>query len=267
MDLSEVQAVALAAARGAAAIHQRHAGRVPPQEWTSKGSSDFVSYVDREAEACIVEQIQATFPGHSIMAEEAASDQEGADWSGPEWLWLVDPLDGTTNFLHGYPMYAASVAAAHRGLVVAAAVVSAPTAEEWCAVRGRGATLNGRTIRVSAIDQLAPSLIGTGFPFKVLDLMPAYLQQFDRVMRNTSGVRRAGSAALDLCHVATGYFDGFWELDLRPWDFAAGSLLVEEAGGTVTGLHRAIDLFGRSGVIAGNPAIHAQLSALLAAAE
>lgn len=239
MDLSEVKAVALEAARAAAAIHQRHAGRVLPHEWTEKGSSDFVSHVDREAEACIVEHIQKAFPGHAIMAEEAAADQTGTDWSANEWLWLVDPLDGTTNFLHGYPMYAASVAAARRGVVMAGAVVCAPTAEEWCAVRGGGATLNGRPIRVSTIDRLPASLIGTGFPFKLLELMPAYLGQFDRVMRNTSGVRRAGSAALDLCHVATGYFDGFWELELRPW----------------------------SDLLAGNPSIHGQLGALLAAAE
>ena len=263
MSYHDILSVALDAARAAAGIHQKHLGHVQQHEWTAKGGADFVSHVDHEAEAAIVQRIRSAFPDHVIMAEEAAGELAAADWTGAEWLWLVDPLDGTTNFLHGYPMYAASVAAAQRGRVVAAAVICSPTAEEWVATRGGGARLNGRPITVSRIDQLRPSLIGTGFPFKRIELMPRYLQQFDLVMRNTSGVRRAGAAAVDLCHVASGYFDGFWELDLNPWDYAAGSLMVEEAGGTITSINQDFTVLRPSGIIAGNPVIHDALSELL----
>ena len=266
MDLKEVQAVALAAARDAASIHQRHVGNVAMHEWSNKGSADFVTHVDHEAENCILDHIRRAFPDHAIMAEESAGDGDPG-WADAEWLWLVDPLDGTTNFLHGYPMYAASVAAARNGVVMAGAVVCSPTGDEWSAARGSGVTQNGRSIRVSGITDLRSSLIGTGFPFKMLHLMPDYLKQFDQVMRSSSGVRRAGSAALDLCHVAAGYFDGFWELDLKPWDYAAGLLFVEEAGGVVTGLDGAVNLFGHGGVIAGNPHIHRALTQLLESIE
>jgi myo-inositol-1(or 4)-monophosphatase len=266
MEFAELLTIALAAARDAAAIHQRHVGRVDPALWSKKGSADFVSYVDHEAEACIVDRIRSAFPDHEIMAEEAFTADGRGDrrrWNEVDWLWLVDPLDGTTNFLHAYPVYSASIAVARRGQIVAAAVVSSPSGDEWCAARGGGATCNGKPIRVSSIDRMDAALIGTGFPFKNLALMPGYLAQFDRIMRHTSGVRRAGSAALDLCHVASGYFDGFWELDLFPWDFAAGSLLIREAGGAITGLNAELDLFNRGGVIAGNPVIHHALAKLV----
>jgi myo-inositol-1(or 4)-monophosphatase len=264
MEWNDVLRVALDAARSAAAIHQQYVGRVRPEEWSHKGSADFVSYVDREAERTIVQYIRATFPEHDILAEESVADHDtGAHWASRDWVWLVDPLDGTTNFLHGYPVYSASVAAAHCGKLVAGAVVSGPTGQEWCAARGQGATLDGRPIRVSTTDHLAWALIGTGFPFKNLALMPGYLNQFDSVMRHTAGVRRAGSAALDLCHVAVGHFDGFWELDLHPWDMAAGALLVREAGGVITGLRGAFDPFERGGVLAGNSVIHEALRNLL----
>jgi myo-inositol-1(or 4)-monophosphatase len=275
MESGKLLEVALDAARIAAQIHQRCLGRVKPDEVSLKGVADFVSYVDREAEAAIVERIHATFPDHVIMAEEAvsASYGEGArDWSKVEWLWLVDPLDGTANFLHRYPAYCASVAVAHRGKLVAAAVVSGPTNEEWCATAAGGATLNGDRIRVSNVLGMDAALIGSGFPFKNHPLLSGYLNQFDAVMRNAADVRRAGAAALDLCHVATGYFDGFWELDLFTWDFAAGALIIQEAGGVITFTvgddfaETDVLPFGRGGVIAGNPTIHSQLSALLRSA-
>ena len=264
MEFSDVRAVALAAARDAAAIHQRHLGRLRPEDWSLKGTADFVSFVDREAEACIIERIRSAFPTHAIMAEESFSENDpDLDWRSAEWLWLVDPLDGTTNFLHGYPAYCASVAVTHRGAVAAGAVVCGPTGEEWCAVRHGGATRNGAPIHVSGVDQLGSALVGTGFPFRYLELLPRYLQQFDAVVRCTSGVRRAGSAALDLCHVATGYFDGFWELNLNPWDTAAGSLVIHEAGGLITRMGQDLDLLRPGPVLAGNPVIHADLLALL----
>lgn len=266
MQHSELLAVADAAAQAAVEVHQRHVGRVRLDEWSNKGSADFVSHVDHEAEARITETILSAFPDHRVMAEEEVSSSGigvGARWREVEWLWIVDPLDGTTNFLHGYPMYAASIAVLHRGDLKAGVVACGPTGEMWRATAGGGATRNGAPIQVSRIETLRPALIGTGFPFKNLDLMPGYLRQFDTVMRHTSGVRRAGSAALDLCHVASGYCDGFWELDLYPWDIAAGTLLVREAGGVVTSLTGELDLFERTGVLAGNPRIHEKLGRLL----
>ncbi|MEX2283655.1 MAG: inositol monophosphatase family protein [Gemmatimonadota bacterium] len=274
MESTDLLRVALEAARMAAAVHQRHVGRVRQEDWSNKGSSDFVSFVDREAEACIVELIRANFPDHQILAEEAfsaAPPGARAHWFDVEYLWLVDPLDGTANFLHGYPAYCSSVAVAHRGRLLAGAVVSAPTNEEWCAQAGQGATRNGQPIKVSNIEQLESSLIGTGTPFKNLPLLPGYLVQFETVMRHSSDVRRAGAAALDLCHVASGYFDGFWELDLYPWDIAAGALMVREAGGIITRMTTSAaeqegdnDLPAeRGGVIAGNPMIHQALRTLL----
>jgi myo-inositol-1(or 4)-monophosphatase len=264
MEFSDVLQVALDAARAAAAIHQRHVGRVGPEDWSMKGTADFVSFVDHEAETCIIERIRAAFPDHEIMAEESFQhDAQARAWQDVDWLWLVDPLDGTTNFLHGYPSYCASVGVAQRGQLVAGAVVAGATREEWCAARGEGATRNGQRISVSRIDTLAPALIGTGFPFRNLEKLPVYLKQFDVLTRRTSGVRRAGSAALDLCHVANGYFDGFWELALNPWDIAAGALIITEAGGVISSVETELDVFRGGSVVAGNPAIHGELLTLL----
>src|SRR5262245_44685028 len=146
MEWNEVLQVALDAAHSAAAIHQQYVGRVHPDEWSTKGTADFVSFVDREAEQLIVQRIRAAFPAHEILAEEDFADQQhqtGAHWGNHEWVWLVDPLDGTTNFLHGYPVYSVSLALAHCGKLVAGAVVCSPTGEAWCAVAGAGATRNG----------------------------------------------------------------------------------------------------------------------------
>lgn len=262
MDLDELLSVAEAAARDAIAVHARYLGRVRVQDWSEKGVSDFVTHVDREAEDVIVSRIARAFPTHDVLAEEAASDAGGVGAAArdADWLWIVDPLDGTTNFLHGYPSYSASVAVAHRGEVMAGAVAHGSTGEVWTAVRGGGACRNGRPVHVSAVDQLRLALIGTGFPFKRLDLLPQYLLQFQAVLSRSSGIRRAGSAALDLCHLATGYFDGFWELVLAPWDIAAGMLLVREAGGVITNFAgEPLGLLEGGPLIAGNPAIHAQL--------
>jgi myo-inositol-1(or 4)-monophosphatase len=183
----------------------------------------------------------------------------GAD----EWTWIIDPLDGTTNYLHGYPVYAVSIGVARAGELEAGFVLNSATGEEWSAVRNGGAFLDGSRIGVSSIDVLSRALIGTGFPFKALRLLPVYTLQLAAVLRATSGVRRAGSAALDLCHVATGLFDGFWELDLAPWDVAAGALIVREAGGVVTRLDGSSDILGYGSLLAGNPVIHAGLGELV----
>lgn len=268
MDGRELMEVALDAARAASAVHRAHLGRVAVEHWTEKGTADFVTHVDREAERAVVDLVHARYPDHGFLAEEGtlpeAAERPGTP-ADADWVWIVDPLDGTTNFLHGYPMFAASVAVAYRGELRAGAVVATATNEEWSAYLGGGAFKDGRPIRVSGIDNLRHCLIGTGFPFKALDRLPEFLGQFDRVLRCSAGVRRAGSAAIDLCHVATGYFDGFWELSLLPWDVAAGTLIVREAGGLVSRFDGDPDVLGPGEIVAGNPSIHARLLELLAA--
>jgi myo-inositol-1(or 4)-monophosphatase len=260
---------ALAAARDAAEVHRTHLGRVGVDDWSEKGTADFVTHVDREAEASIVERLRPLFPGHRILAEEEESERERgsgvsmASVRDSDWTWIIDPLDGTTNYLHGYPVYAVSIAVARAGRLEAAVVVNSATGEAWTAARGAGALLNGRAVRVSQIDRLDRALLGTGFPFKALDLLPLYSKQFEAAVRGSSGVRRAGSAALDLCHVATGWFDGFWELSLAPWDVAAGTLIIREAGGVVTRLDGDEHVLGHGPILAGNPAIHAALGTLI----
>lgn len=249
--------VALAAARAAAAVHAARRGRTRVRDWSTKGASDFVTHVDHEAEAEALGVIRAAFPDHGAMAEESAPSPSGA--ATADWLWIVDPLDGTTNFLHGYPAYCASVAVTQRGALLAGAVVASALGDEFTAARGLGARRNDEPIRVSTIDRLEHALIGTGFPFKALDRLPEYQAQFARVLRSSAGIRRAGSAALDLCHVGAGWFDGFWELVLEPWDVAAGILVVQEAGGVVTRLD-GDDLLAGGGYLAGNPLIHDRLA-------
>lgn len=262
-----ILATARAAASEAAAVHHRYLRSFGAEAWTEKGWADFVTHVDREAEAVIVARIRAAFPDHAVLAEEA-STAPGASARAPEgeWLWVVDPLDGTTNYLHAYPMYAVSIAVLRHGQPMAGVVRNTASGEEWYATRGGGAFWNGAPVRVSTIDRLDQSLIGTGFPFKVQQLIPEYLPQLGAVLRVTSGVRRAGAAAVDLCHVAMGALDGFWELSLAPWDVAAGVLLVREAGGLVTRIGGAGDVMGQGSILAGNPPIHAALGATLAAA-
>ena len=262
-----ILATARAAAAEAAAVHHRHLRSFGAEAWAEKGWADFVTHVDREAEAVIVARIRADFPDHAVLAEEA-STAPGATAGSPdgEWLWVVDPLDGTTNYLHAYPMYAVSIAVLRHGQPMAGVVRNTASGEEWYATRGGGAFWNGAPVRVSTIDRLEQSLIGTGFPFKVQHQIPEYLPQLGAVLRVTAGVRRAGAAAVDLCHVAMGALDGFWELSLAPWDVAAGTLMVREAGGLVTRIGGAEDVIGQGSILAGNPRIHAALGTALAAA-
>jgi myo-inositol-1(or 4)-monophosphatase len=222
-----------------------------PSRWTLKGSRDFVTEVDRTAERMIAEILLAAEPSGRIVGEELTPEivTDGL-------VWVVDPLDGTTNFLHGYPSYAVSIAAALDGELQAGVVLHVPTGALFAASRGGGAWLGDHRLTVSAIDDPDYALIGTGFPFRENSRLEEYLAEFARVTRGASGLRRAGSAALDLADVAAGRFDGFWEQRLSAWDIAAGTLLIREAGGLVT------DYTGRpvgiehGGVVAGNPAIH-----------
>lgn len=245
---------AVDAARAAVEVHRHALSQRAPSAWEAKGHSDWVSQVDYEAEGAAVEIIRSRFPDHAIVAEEKG-------WGGPEpgqapAVWYIDPLDGTTNFLHGYPVYAASVAVADGGGPRAAAVIDTTRAETFTAARGRGAWLNRSPIRVSEITDLSHALLGTGFPFKALDVVDDYLVQFRDLLPRTSGIRRTGSAAIDLCHVACGRLDGFWELRLAAWDIAAGALIVREAGGVITDLAGGDEVLRETGIVAGNPAIH-----------
>jgi len=230
-----------------------------PRRWTLKGSRDFVTEVDRAAERIVADVLLAAEPASRIVGEELSPELVRSGL-----VWIVDPLDGTTNFLHDFPTYAVSIAAAVDGELQAGVVAHVPREEVFSASLGGGAWRGDRRLSVSAIADPAFALIGTGFPFKDTSLLAEYQAQFARVAPRTSGIRRPGSAALDLADVAAGRYDGFWEHRLSAWDIAAGVLLVREAGGMVT------DFAGRdvgvehTAVVAGNPAIHAWLLEMLA---
>jgi myo-inositol-1(or 4)-monophosphatase len=237
-DFAKLLDVARRAAEAAADVHRAASGELDPTRWQEKGRSDFVTEVDILAERTIVDIVLGAFPDHRILAEESAGEGDSpgaaeapvAAGSAPV-RWIIDPLDGTTNWLHGYPEYAVSIAAEDEAGLAAAVVLNSATGERFEATRGGGARLDGEPIRVSALEDLRLALVGTGFPFKRLEILPAYLQTFSTVLRTTSGIRRAGSAALDLCDVACGRLDAFFEFHLMPWDVAAGALIVREAGG------------------------------------
>jgi myo-inositol-1(or 4)-monophosphatase len=223
--------------------------------WETKGRSDFVSEVDKASERAIGDVIGRRLPSAMILGEELSPDvitSRGV-------VVIADPLDGTTNFLHGYPEYAVSIAIANNGELCAGVVLNVARSEEFAASKGGGAFMDGKPIHVSNLRDPGRALIGTGFPFKSLDRLPEYLDQFSLVMHGTAGIRRAGSAALDLSDVACGRFDAFWELVLAPWDVAAGILMVQEAGGIVTDLNGNPPSLSAGSFVAGNPAMHTWL--------
>ncbi len=253
--------IAIKAARAAGAIINRGSQDLDILKVTRKGPNDFVSEIDQLAEAAIIEILLGAYPGHGILAEESGREH-GAQNS--EFVWIIDPLDGTTNFLHGFPVYAVSIALAWRG-VVQQAVVYDPTRNDlFYASRGRGAFLNDKRLRVSKRVRLADALVGTGFPFRKGDNLQRYLTMFETVMGACAGVRRPGAAALDLCYVAAGWYDGFFETGLNPWDLAAGSLIITEAGGLVGNFTGDSDFLFQREVVAGNPKVYGQLVSLLA---
>ncbi len=257
--LSDIERAATAASRF---IRERATSR-GAIEWRVKSPADFVSDVDTGAERIIRDILGAAHPDARILGEELSP---GAHTDAP-LLFVVDPLDGTTNFLHGYPEYAVSVAALVEGVIEVGVIANVASGECFTALRDGGAFRDRASIRVSTIREPERALLGTGFPFKDHALVPAYLRQFDLVMRATSGIRRAVSAALDLADVACGRFDAFWELVLAPWDFAAGLLLVREAGGVITTVDGGEVPIARSSILAGNPDMHAWLLEILRAAD
>ncbi len=250
--------IAVKAARRAGNLIHRATDRIDHLTVTKKSHADFVSEVDRAAEQTIIQTLLEAYPDHAILAEESGAHGDS------EYVWIIDPLDGTTNFLHGIPQYAVSIALQHKGVLTQAVVYDPTKNDLFTATRGRGAFLNDKRIRVSKRTKLADSLIGTGFPYTRFEHMDAYLGIFKDVMQQTAGLRRPGAASLDLAWTAAGRYDGFFETGLKPWDIAAGCLLITEAGGMVSDLAGS-DTFLRSGhLCAGNPNIHPQLLQIIA---
>jgi myo-inositol-1(or 4)-monophosphatase len=252
---------AVKAARRAGNIINRGARDLDLLTVTAKGPKDFVSEIDHAAERAIVETLLATYPDHAILAEEGTNKGKNA---GAEYVWIIDPLDGTTNFLHGFPQYCVSIALAHKDVVQQGVIFDPVRNDLFTATRGRGAFLNDRRIRVSRRQHLRDCLIGTGFPFRDGSYLDTYLQMMKAMITQTAGLRRPGAAALDLAYVAAGYYDGFWEVGLSPWDVAAGSLLVLEAGGLIGDFAGEGDYLHGGQVIAGSPKIFAQMVTALA---
>ena len=251
---------AVKAARRAGNVINRGARDLDLLTVTAKGPKDFVSEVDREAERTIVDTLHATYPGHAILAEEGTGRDQNVD---AEYLWIIDPLDGTTNFLHGFPQYCVSIALSHKGVVTQGVIYDPIRNDLFTATRGRGAFLNDRRIRVSRRQHLRDCLIGTGFPFRTGEHVDTYMAMMKAMIEKTAGLRRPGAAALDLAYVAAGWYDGFWELSLRPWDMAAGSLLIVEAGGLVGDMRGEESWFQTGHIIAATPKVFAQMVQVL----
>jgi myo-inositol-1(or 4)-monophosphatase len=254
--------VMLKAARKAARSLIKDFREVEQLQVSAKGPGDFVSRADREAERIIRDELMSARPAYGWLAEESG-ETPGAD---PTRRWIVDPLDGTSNFLHGLPHWAISIALEHKGEVVAAVVHDPVKDETFWAEKGQGAWLNDRMrLRVSARRQMAEALFATGVPFGARRTLPATLRDLSRLMPACAGVRRWGSAALDLAYVAAGRFDGFWEREIHPWDVAAGMLIVREAGGLVEALRPEEKVFGSGTILCANPDLFAPLAAILRA--
>lgn len=251
--------IAIRAARRAGEVMIRQLNRLETLEVVEKGRNDFVSRVDQMAEEAIIEVIRDHYPDHAILAEESGVSGEH------ETQWIIDPLDGTTNYLHGFPVFSVSIAVMESGELQHGVVYDPLRQEIFSASRGQGAQLDGRRIRVSRQATLKGSLIATGFPYRTTeDHIDSYLQMLRQVMIETAGVRRPGSAALDLCYLAAGRVDGFWELGLRKWDVAAGALIIREAGGRVSDFRGTDDFLESGNIVGGTPKVYAALSRLLA---
>ncbi len=249
---------AVKAARRAGTIINRASQNLDILAVTEKTANDYVSEVDRAAEQAIVRALLEAYPTHAVLAEEGGASGKS------EFQWIIDPLDGTTNYLHGFPQYAVSIALAHKGVLSHAVIYDPVHNDLFTASRGRGAYLNDKRLRISKRTNLQKSLIGTGFPFREFAHIDTYLAMFRDLTQKTSGLRRAGAATLDLAYVAAGRLDGFWEFGLSPWDMAAGSLLVTEAGGLVGDLEGNGGYLESGNIVAGNPKIFSQLIQALA---
>ncbi len=260
--MSEYLDFAVETARAAGAILRAEFDR--PKEISYKGEVDIVTESDKRSEALIVERIRRKYPEHAIVAEEGGIGS--AAGAGAKFCWHVDPLDGTTNFAHGYPCFAVSIGLAEDGRSIAGVVLNPVTDELFSAARGEGAWLNGKRIQVSAVEKLAVSLVATGFPTHQRK-RSANINYYWEFTLRSHGVRRDGAAAIDLCNVACGRFDAFWEFGLKSWDSAAGVVIVEEAGGTVTDLNGEPYVLGGAHVLATNGHVHSEVREVATIAE
>jgi myo-inositol-1(or 4)-monophosphatase len=252
--------IAVTAARSAGNYIMRNLDRVAQLQVERKGRNDFVTQVDRGAESEIIRTIHKAYPQHAILGEE------GGQIGDNEVLWIVDPLDGTTNFLHGLPHFAVSIGVSVKGRLEHGVIYAPCTQDLYVASRGAGATLNNRKIRVSGTKDMDQALIGTGVPIRAANL-DAYIPMLRNVVANTAGIRRAGAAALDLAYVAAGRLDAYWELNLKKWDIAAGIVLVQEAGGMVSEIYGQPDPLATGHILAGNPKLHTTFAGLLRSAS
>ena len=246
------------AAYAAGEILKENFGRVPQEAVRKKKQNDFLSFVDEESEKKIVEIIQAEFPSHAVLAEESGG-------SGPEneYMWIVDPLDGTTNYLTGIPLFAVSIALQYQNELVLGVIYDPIRDELFSAEKGRGAFLNGSSIQVSGKVSLNESILATGFPFKTKQFLPQYLQVFHDIFERSIGIRRMGSAAVDLAYLAAGRFDGFWEIGLSPWDTAAGTVLIREAGGQISDFWNGSNFVWNNYILASNGRIHEETGEII----
>ncbi len=250
--------IAVKAARRAGSIINRASLDIDLLTIKHKNNNDYVSEVDDAAEQAIIEILLDAYPNHAILAEESGHQGDS------EYQWIIDPLDGTTNFLHGFQQYAVSIALLHKGVLSQAVIYDPSRNDLFTASKGKGAYLNDRRIRVSKRSFIKDALIGTGFPYRDFDHLDTYMAMLRDMLQKTSGVRRPGSAALDLAYTAAGRLDGFWEIGLKPWDIAAGCLLVQEAGGLVGDFQGNESYIESGNIVAGNPKVFAQLLQILA---
>ncbi|MEM7466803.1 MAG: inositol monophosphatase family protein [Pseudomonadota bacterium] len=249
--------IAVRAARRAGTIISRSLNRLDEIKVDQKGHQDFVTQVDKEAEAAVIDTLLTAYPDHAILAEESGSHGES------NHVWVIDPLDGTTNFVHGYPQFAVSIALLVDGIAEQAVIYDPCRDELFTASKGVGAQLDNRKIRVSRCRKLNQSLLATGFPVRDQSALQKFLPTLNEFLTTTSGIRRAGAAALDLAYVACGRIDGFWEFGLQPWDIAAGALIVQEAGGIVSTPLQQDDYLDSGDILAATPAIHTLMSSAM----
>ena len=242
--------IAVKAARRAGSIITRASEDIGSLTVNDKSYNDFVTEVDLASEKEIIRVLKASYPDHAFLGEETGLSHQGDN------IWIIDPLDGTTNFLHGFPQYCISIALEEKGEITQAVIYDPNRNDLFTATKGQGAYLNQRRMRVSNKSKLKESILGTGFPFRDFQHLPVYLKIFEEVVRGTSGVRRPGSAALDLAYVAAGWFDGFFEINLSKWDIAAGGLLVTEAGGIVSDFSEKDGWLESGNIVATNPKIY-----------
>ncbi|GAB3553369.1 inositol monophosphatase family protein [Noviherbaspirillum agri] len=252
---------AVKAARRAGSLINRASFDIERIKVTEKGHNDFVTEVDKAAELAIIEVLKTAYPDHAILGEETGPSANLHDEN--ENVWIIDPIDGTTNFIHGFPQYCVSIALQHRGQITQAVVYDPCRNDLFTASKGAGAYLNDKRIRVSRRDKMSEALIGTGFPFRDMEGLDEYLKMFKVMTERCAGLRRPGAAALDLAYVAAGRLDGFFEKGLQTWDMAAGALLITEAGGIVANFSGESDYLYKGDVIAGTPKIFAQMVNLL----